>query len=172
MMLSMAGTMVAVNSYDPFTDNAGGIAEMAELAHEVRTIADALDAVIGQTDVGTQVTDSFATMAYAMFVAIDLVYLIVVLLVYLLLVPLVIVFALPLVVIGGFVSLAATSRVLDLSAIIGLLMLRGIVVTDAIVLGNLAVVTTAIVLLVARPRHPIAYHGRQVALSNQHGESA
>jgi multidrug efflux pump subunit AcrB len=56
---------------------------------------------IGQSGVGTQVTNGFATIAYAMLVAIDLVYLIVVLLVYLLLVPLVIVFALPLGVIGA-----------------------------------------------------------------------
>jgi Na+/H+-translocating membrane pyrophosphatase len=45
VMLTMDSIVVAVNSYDPFTDNADGIARMAELAHEVRTIADALDAV-------------------------------------------------------------------------------------------------------------------------------
>jgi multidrug efflux pump subunit AcrB len=51
---------------------------------------------------------------------------------------LVILCALPLIVIGAFVSLAATGRALDLSALIGLLMLRGIVVTNAIVLRDLA----------------------------------
>src|SRR2546421_1049769 len=54
-------------------------------------------------------------------------------LVYLLRVPLVIFFALPLVVIFDFVSLAATGHALDLPALIGLLMLDGIVVTNAIV---------------------------------------
>jgi hypothetical protein len=89
---------------------------------------------IGQYGVGTQLTNGFATMAYAMLVGIGLVYPIVVILVYLLLVPLVIFFALPLIVISCFVSLAVTGRALDLSALISLPMLRGIVVTNAIVL--------------------------------------
>ena len=52
--------------------------------------------------------------------------------------PLVILCALPLVVIGAFVALAATGRALDLSALIGLRMRRGIVVTNTIVLLDLA----------------------------------
>jgi fatty acid desaturase len=71
---------------------------------------------IGQAGVGTQVTDGFVTMAYAMLVAIGLVYLLLVMLVHLLLAPMVIFFALPLIVIGAFVVVAVTGRALDLSA--------------------------------------------------------
>jgi HAE1 family hydrophobic/amphiphilic exporter-1 len=69
-----------------------------------------------------------------MLVAIGLVYMIMVILFRSLLVLLVNLCAQPLVVIGGFVSLAATGRALDLSALIGLLMRSGIVVTNATVL--------------------------------------
>ena len=89
---------------------------------------------VEQGGIASDIEESFSNLFYAIIASIILVYVLMVLLFRSWLDPFVILFSLPLAVIGAIIALVVTGSALSVSALIGLLMLVGIVVTNAIVM--------------------------------------
>jgi HAE1 family hydrophobic/amphiphilic exporter-1 len=89
------------------------------------------------TGITAQMTEGFSSLIFAMLISIFVVYIVMVIVFGSLLDPFIILFSLPLATIGAFVGLLATGRALGISSLIGMLMLIGIVVTNAIVFVDL-----------------------------------
>ncbi len=114
------------------TDSTGGVnTDVAKIINDFQA-PDGVTVQIG--GVGQQQGDAFTSMGIAIIVAIAAVYIIMVASFGSLTTPFVILFSLPLAVIGVLIALFVTGKTLGLPALIGVLMLIGIVVTNAIVL--------------------------------------
>jgi HAE1 family hydrophobic/amphiphilic exporter-1 len=117
------------------TDSTSGVtADAMQAIDELEPGAGTKVTLAGVTQ---QQSESFAQLGTALVVAIVLVYMVMVLTFGSLSTPFIIMFSLPLAAIGSIVALWVTNRPLGISALIGVLMLVGIVVTNAIVLLDL-----------------------------------
>jgi HAE1 family hydrophobic/amphiphilic exporter-1 len=114
------------------SENTGGVTR--EVTQRLKDLQLPAGVTYSITGVSQQQTEAFIGLFVAMGVAIALVYIVMVIAFGSLLEPFVILFSLPLTTIGAFGALFITHRALGLPAMIGLLMLIGIVVTNAIVL--------------------------------------
>jgi Cu/Ag efflux pump CusA len=114
------------------TDDTLGLTQSAIDAVKGLDLPDNL--IVSEGFESQQQTEGFQQTFVSMGIAVVIVYLVMVLTFGSLLHPVTILFSLPLAIVGAAVGLAVTGRVLGLSAVVGLLMLVGIVVTNAIVL--------------------------------------
>ena len=120
---------------DIVAKNTGDVAKSVQSGIDKLDLPDSVDVNVG--GVLSQIEESFNSMYIGIGLAIILVYIVMVLFFGSLLEPFAILFSLPLASIGAFFALVITGRTMGLSALIGLLMLVGIVVTNAIVLMDL-----------------------------------
>jgi HAE1 family hydrophobic/amphiphilic exporter-1 len=131
---SPAATVTA----DTTSKNTGAIsAKLQEVLDNLKNDGKLPGVTVTLSGVTEQMNEAFGGLYLSMAVAILLVYLVMVLVFDSLIDPLVIMFSLPLATIGAFPALFITQRAIGISALIGFLMLIGIVVTNAIVLLDL-----------------------------------
>ncbi len=122
----------ALISGDVTSDDVGGVSADVQLAVDKLEVPAGLEVIFGGA--ASDIDEGFADLIAAILIAIVLVYGIMALLFRSWLDPVVILASLPLAAIGAIVALFVTNSTLSLSAMIGMLMLVGIVVTNAIVL--------------------------------------
>jgi HAE1 family hydrophobic/amphiphilic exporter-1 len=128
----------ATISADTTSKDTGGVSTEIQTAIDKLKAAGKLPGVtVTLSGVTEQMNSAFGGLFLSMAVAVLLVYLVMVLVFDSLIDPLVIMFSLPLATIGAFPALFLTQRPIGISALIGFLMLIGIVVTNAIVLLDL-----------------------------------
>lgn len=119
-------------SADILGQNTGSVS--ADLQKKIKDLSLPVGITVAYGGITSQITTGFNGLLLAMVAAVVLVYLLMVLTFGSLVDPFILLFSLPLAAIGAFPALLVTGRTLSISAMIGLLMLVGIVVTNAIVL--------------------------------------
>ncbi len=128
----------ATISADTISKDTGGVStEVQKVIDDLKAGGKLNGVTVTLSGVTEQMNEAFGGLFVSMAVAILLVYIVMVLVFNSLIDPLVIMFSLPLATIGAFPALFLTQRAIGVSALIGFLMLIGIVVTNAIVLLDL-----------------------------------
>jgi HAE1 family hydrophobic/amphiphilic exporter-1 len=130
------GAPAATVTAEIVTDDTGSVAAAAAAALDELRASGRIPDSIETTFAGAtaEMTEAFGSLYFAMAFAIVVVYIVMVLALGSLITPFIILFSLPLAAIGAFPALAITGHALGISAMVGMLMLIGIVVTNAIVL--------------------------------------